>query len=104
MKDEKMFETDPVTGKKKYIKGSWKKMLKPDYKTIIIIVLASCFLGAWKAEFKECRGLMETVANNPCTYCSMKTLNISSLNESNNKTDFEKFYREIQNRPGMNFT
>ncbi|HPE15260.1 MAG TPA: hypothetical protein PLT65_05550 [Bacilli bacterium] len=105
MKDDKIFEKDPVTGKKKYISGSWKKLFKIDYKIVIIIVLSLLFLGAWRTEFSICQDVMNTVVNDPCSYCQeslvFNIINNSDTNLKNNLTseNLSAFYEEIQRRP-----
>jgi hypothetical protein len=91
MVDEKfkMYERDPVTGKNKYIPGSWKKMFKMKWEVLLLVLVVVFTFYMYKASTSECMSYMQ----DPCTYCSAPGLIVSEQ-----EPDFDAFYDNITNR------
>lgn len=74
MVDLKMFEKDPITGKKKYIKGSWRKMFRVDWKVLLVVFVVVFNFYMYNPVTQECK---EAISN-PCNYCRESVFNYNN--------------------------
>lgn len=65
-KSSKLFARDPITKEKKYIPGSWKRIFRIDFNTILIVAIVVLGFLFFQTATQECRAVMES----PCDYCS----------------------------------
>jgi hypothetical protein len=99
MTDLKMFEKDKITGKKKYIPGSWRKLFKMNGWALMCVIVIVFNFYMFNPVSEECK---EAISD-PCSYCSKNTIpiliNYSGNYENMSSPEFNKFYEEIQRRP-----
>lgn len=105
-----MFEKDEKTGKKKYIKGSWKKLFRMNGWALMVVLVIVFNFYMYNPVSEECK---EAISN-PCNYCHEYgmipnfnyTLSNNSIGNDNINVTSENFtalYEEIQRRPDSNW-
>ena len=99
MTDLKMFEKDKVTGKKKYIPGSWRKLFRMNGWALMCVLVIVFNFYMYNPVSEECKEAISSCD----AYCGKNIMpipiNYTIDSEDVAEPNFTRFYEEIQRRP-----